>query len=76
MSSDNQPNLDVLKLVARLRASDVQCRIASNQEAVRAAYLRDEMGLADLFDELNFSCDLARHHLTGQLLVTEMNPGK
>jgi putative hydrolase of the HAD superfamily len=49
---------EVLEVVADLRASGVACHLATNQNDVRAAYLRDDLGYADHFDGLLVSCEL------------------
>ncbi|MGY2701867.1 HAD family hydrolase [Nocardioides sp. HB32] len=49
---------DVVALVRELRAAGVACHLATNQNDVRAAYLLDELGYADLFDSAFCSCDL------------------
>lgn len=58
MTSDDQPVDDLLAVVRDLREAGETCCLASNQEAVRADYLRHEMGFAKQFDALFFSCDL------------------
>ena len=49
---------EVVAVVRELRASGVGCHLATNQNDVRAAYLLDELGYADLFDSAFCSCDL------------------
>ena len=49
---------DVLAVVRDLRAAGVACHLATNQNDVRAAYLRDDLGYADRFDGLLVSCEL------------------
>ena len=45
-------------LVRRLRAGGTPCHLVSNQNDVRAAFLRDDCGYGDLFDSLFLSCEL------------------
>ena len=49
---------DVLEVVRDLRAAGVPCHLATNQNDVRAAYLREDLGYADRFDGLLLSCEL------------------
>ena len=58
MESDNRPNMQVLRHVQDLRAGGTNCYLASNQERVRAEYIRNRMGFESKFDGLFFSCDL------------------
>jgi putative hydrolase of the HAD superfamily len=44
--------------VRELRAAGVACHLATNQNDVRAAYLLDDLGYADLFDEVFCSCEI------------------
>jgi putative hydrolase of the HAD superfamily len=48
----------VVELVGELRATGLRCCLASNQNAHRAAYMRDRMGYDAVFDEQFYSCDL------------------
>lgn len=45
-------------LVHGLRDAGCAVHLGTNQEAHRAAYMRDELGYADLFDSCFFSCEL------------------
>ncbi|NYD43088.1 HAD family hydrolase [Nocardioides panaciterrulae] len=45
-------------LVHALRDAGCAVHLGTNQEAHRAAYMRDELGYADLFDACFFSCEL------------------
>ena len=58
LESDNRPSDEVLGVIRQLRRCDIHCYIASNQESIRAAYIRETMGFKSLFDALIFSCDL------------------
>jgi putative hydrolase of the HAD superfamily len=49
---------DVVRLVRGLRGAGLGCHLATNQNDVRAAYLLDELGYAELFDSTFCSCDL------------------
>lgn len=53
-----QPLTDMFQLIERLRANDVQCHLATNQQATRASYMRSDLGYDDLFDQSFYSCDL------------------
>lgn len=44
--------------IRRLRAAGAPCYLATNQERYRAAYMRNEMGLGALFDDLFVSAHL------------------
>jgi len=56
--AENLPRKSALDFVEKLRAAGHICCLASNQEKLRASYIREEMGFAELFDRLYFSCDL------------------
>lgn len=58
LESENLPNLELLTLVEQLRETGNLCCVASNQEPVRARYIAQQMGFAERFDALFFSCDL------------------
>ncbi len=58
MESDNQPNAKVLRHIQGLSKGGANCYLASNQEQVRANYIRDCMGFGSMFERLFFSCDL------------------
>lgn len=49
---------EVLAAVGELRDAGLACHLATNQNDVRAAYLRDDLGYADRFDGLLVSCEL------------------
>lgn len=49
---------EVLDLVRRLRAGGVACHLATNQNDVRASYLRDGLGYAEVFDQCFCSCEV------------------
>jgi putative hydrolase of the HAD superfamily len=49
---------EVVEVVVGLRRAGTPCHLATNQNDVRAAYLLDELGYADLFDSAFCSCDL------------------
>jgi len=56
--AENQPRHSVLSYVQNLRNQGYVCCLASNQERLRAEYIRKEMDFTSLFDYLYFSCDL------------------
>jgi len=56
--ADSVVNTDVTDVVAHLRRSGLSCFVASTQEAYRAAYLTNTMGLGLRFDGLFFSCHM------------------
>ena len=58
MESDDKPNTQVLSHIQNLRESGAKCYLASNQEQVRAEYIRNRMGFESMFERLFFSCDL------------------
>jgi HAD superfamily hydrolase (TIGR01509 family) len=49
------PDSGALELVSALRTSGVVCGLASNQEAIRARYMDEELGYRDLFDHRFYS---------------------
>ena len=53
-----EPCEDLLSIVDRLRATQVRTGLATNQQAERARYMSENLGYADRFDELLFSCVL------------------
>ena len=54
--ADSELNQQMLDVAAALREDGRRCYVASTQEACRAAYLEDVLGLASKFDGLFFSC--------------------
>ena len=57
--NDSNINHDVLEIVKRLRQrKDVELYIATAQEHHRAAYLWNDLGLKDLFDDIFYSARL------------------
>jgi putative hydrolase of the HAD superfamily len=52
------PDEAVLGVVRRLRARGVRVALATNQQAHRAAFMSEELGYADCFDRLFYSCEL------------------
>lgn len=56
--SEGQVDADMKLAVGSLRAEGFPCLLASSQEKYRAAYMRTEMGLGNLFDHLYFSCEI------------------
>jgi putative hydrolase of the HAD superfamily len=49
---------DVIAAVRELRAGGVRCALATNQHPERAAYMRENLGYHEVFDDLFYSCDL------------------
>lgn len=58
MGADDAPDRDVLSEVEALRQRGVLCALASNQEQIRAEYMRASMRFGEIFDRLFFSCEL------------------
>jgi putative hydrolase of the HAD superfamily len=58
LSTENVVDHRVTNLVENLRHNGVICCLATNQEKNRAKYMKAEMGFADMFDHLFFSCEL------------------
>lgn len=52
------PNPEIVAIVKELRSRGVKCFLATNQEKYRAEYLRNVVGLKDIFDDLLVSSDL------------------
>jgi putative hydrolase of the HAD superfamily len=48
----------MVELVREVRAGGTPCHLVTNQNELRAAYLREGLGYADLFDRLFVSCEL------------------
>ena len=48
----------MVEAVQELRAAGVRCALTTNQHPERAAYMRDNLGYADVFDVLLYSCDM------------------
>jgi len=57
-SIENAPDQRVLNSIHTLRQLGYICCLGTLQEAHRAAYMRNVMGFADLFDHLFFSCEV------------------
>jgi len=51
-------DLRVVNYIGELRQRGMLCCLATNQEANRAEYMKTQMGFADVFDRLFFSCEL------------------
>jgi putative hydrolase of the HAD superfamily len=51
-----EPREDLLVIVDRLRSARVRTGLATNQQPERARYMTENLGYADRFDELLFSC--------------------
>jgi len=56
--TENAPDERMIAVVRVLRGSGYTCCLATNQEQHRAEYVKHQMGFADLFDHLFFSCEL------------------
>jgi putative hydrolase of the HAD superfamily len=48
----------VVATVQELRGRGVRCALATNQHPERAAYMRENLGYAEVFDDLFYSCEL------------------
>jgi putative hydrolase of the HAD superfamily len=48
----------VVAAVQELRAAGVRCALATNQHPERAAYMRENLGYDEVFDDLFYSCEL------------------
>ena len=48
---------DVVTAIQVLRADGVRCALATNQHPERAAYMRENLGYDDVFDDLFYSCE-------------------
>lgn len=51
-------NPEIVAIAKELRSRGVKCFLATNQEKYRAEYLRNVVGLKDVFDDLLVSADL------------------
>ncbi len=58
LESERGVRPELLSLVSELRLRGYRCGLATNQERNRGRYLRDEMGLAEVFDEIFVSAEL------------------
>jgi HAD superfamily hydrolase (TIGR01509 family) len=67
-----QPNPEALALVEQIRPTGRTAALASNQQAQRAAYMRDVLGYGALFDELLFSCELGFAKPDGQYFAAAL----
>jgi putative hydrolase of the HAD superfamily len=56
--AENAPDERVTGVVRALQKSGYTCCLATNQEKYRAEYIKDQMGFAEIFDRLFFSCEL------------------
>lgn len=56
--AENAPDERVIGVVRALQQSGYTCCLATNQEKHRAEYIREQMGFAEIFDRLFFSCEL------------------
>ena len=55
---DVEPCAETLDVVARARRHGIDCYLASNQNAYRAAFMRTGLGYDDVFTGQFYSCDL------------------
>ncbi|MBP6944747.1 HAD hydrolase-like protein [Patescibacteria group bacterium] len=51
-------NEQMTNLVSELREHGTRCYLSTNQEKHRLAFLRDEVGLGSLFDDIFSSCEI------------------
>jgi putative hydrolase of the HAD superfamily len=49
---------NMVAAVHELRAGGMRCALATNQHPERAAYMRENLGYDEVFDDLFYSCDL------------------
>lgn len=52
------PDKTMVDAVLALRASGLRCCLATNQQHLRAAYMRSQLGYDDIFDQQFYSCEL------------------
>ena len=48
----------IIQEIKRLREKGIRCYLASNQEKYRAEYIRKDMGLENIFDDIFLSSDI------------------
>ena len=58
LEKDNVVDERVAGVVRALQRAGFICCLATSQERYRAAYIREVMGLDEIFDQLFFSCEL------------------
>ncbi|MBI9049121.1 MAG: HAD-IA family hydrolase [Anaerolineaceae bacterium] len=58
MLEDDVVDGELLNKVRRLRNQGLVCCLTTNQEHNRATYMRNQMGFANEFDHLFFSCEM------------------
>ena len=51
-------DLTVLAAIQELRAAGLRCALATNQHPERGAYMRENLGYDEVFDDLFYSCEL------------------
>ncbi|MEX1993212.1 MAG: HAD-IA family hydrolase [Steroidobacteraceae bacterium] len=51
-----EPDPHILEVVAELRRNEIRVALASNQQAIRAKFMSEELGYAAQFDHLFYSC--------------------
>mgnify|MGYP000889152839 FL=1 len=49
---------DTRDLVAEVRRTGIGCHLATNQDPLRASYMRERLGYGDLMDRSFYSCDV------------------
>ena len=52
------PDTETMAVIRKARAEGIRCYLATDQEKYRAAYLWNDLGLKNDFDDSFFSCDL------------------
>ena len=55
---EKNPDGRVVQVVRAVRASGIPCYLATNQERYRTSYMRHDMGVDDLFDQVFSSADI------------------
>lgn len=56
--AEKETNVELVAAIKRLREQGIRCYLATNQEQYRVAYMREQMGLGTLFDDIFSSCQI------------------
>ena len=57
-NAENKVNIQIIKLIRKLKESGVKCYLATNQEKYRIRYMRKEMGFDKIFDGVFSSAEI------------------